>query len=435
MDAKIKCQKLNSQGKGIFQFENKMYACSNLLPNEEAIVEINKNQVKLKQIIKPSPDRQKVLCDVFDRCGGCEFQHLSNVAQNDFKMSYIQDLFPQNKIESIITMDDPTHYRHKVIATFSTNNQKKIIAGIYEEDSHHVCPVNQCRIQHNEANKIIDTIVKLANEFRYSAYNEDKKTGLLRHCLIRVSHYYEEVLVCLVVSNTQIPGSKNFINKLRQIHPNIKTVVFNINNRSTSVVLGNEEKIAYGTGMVKDKLCNLDFLISSKTFYQINPIQTEKLYHKAIELAQLSKEDTVLDAYCGIGTISLIAAKACKEVVGVEINPTSIKNAISNAKTNQIKNAFFITKDCGQYMLQVAQEKKKFDCVIMDPAREGSDENFLNSLIKLNPTRIVYISCGPETQKRDIQLLTKAGYKIKKVQPVDLFPYTIHVENICLLER
>lgn len=435
MEIKIQCTHLNEEGKGVFQAHGKNYALANLLPQETALVQIDKNKVLLKQLLITSQARKKVNCPVFGRCGGCQFQHCDSTVQNDFKMRMMQNLYPKNQIEAILTMPNADHYRHKVIATFSSDKNRKLTAGIYEEESHSVIQSNQCLIQHDTANRIIETIVKLANQMRYSAYDEDRKTGLFRHCLLRISHAYDDVLVCLVLSNNIFPGSKNFVQKLRAIHPEVKTVIMNVNARATSVVLGNQEKVLYGSGSIKDKLCGLNFLISAKTFYQVNPAQTAILYTEALKMAQLKKEEIVLDAYCGIGTISLLAAKQCRQVVGVEINPISIKNAIQNASANQISNVKFYAQDCGQFMLQAAKDKIHFDCVLMDPAREGADKNFLESLIKLRPDRIVYISCGPTTQKRDTDFLIRNGYKIMKIQPVDLFPATVHVESIVLLTK
>lgn len=433
MEIKVKCQYLDATGKGIFKVHGKEYSCVNLLPNETAWVIIDKNKAEVKQIVEASPQRRKQECPQFERCGGCQFQHASSHLQSQFKMSQLQSLFTNQRIEPILTMMDTRHYRHKVIATFSLTKNKKINAGIYEEDSHTVCSLSNCLIQHQKANEIIATIVSLANAMHYTVFDEKKRSGLLRHCLIRVSHAKQEVLVCLVVGTTVFPGSRNFVNELCKRHPEVKTVVMNVNSRSTSVVLGNEEKVLFGNGMIQDRLCGLNFNISAKTFYQINPSQTEVLYTEALKLADLKKEECVLDAYCGIGTISLLAAKKCKQVIGVEINPASIRNAISNAKSNNIKNVRFYAMDCGEFMLQAAKDKVSVDCVIMDPAREGSDRNFLKSLLKLAPKRVVYISCNSITQRRDIDFLVKGGYKIEVIQPVDLFPETFHVETVAML--
>ncbi len=435
MEYKVKCSYLNAQAKGVFEVDKKKYALGNLLADEVALVDVHKKNIKLKKILEPSKQRQKMACPYFERCGGCHMQHMTKESQFNFKMDLIKNLFKENKINPIIMMEDPSHYRHKVIATFSQDKNKRIIAGIYEEDSHSVCEIKDCMIQNQKANEILITIVDLANKMKYSAYDENRRTGLLRHVLIRVSHAYNEVLVCFVLANNVFGGSKNFVQKLREKHPNITTVTMNVNTRSTSVVLGNQDKIIYGSGVIKDNLCGLDFYIGAKTFYQVNPVQTNVLYQQALKMADLKSNDAVLDTYCGVGTISLAASRQCKKVVGVDINSESIKQAINNAKLNKISNAQFYTMDCSKFMSNAASTKERYDCVIMDPAREGSNELFLSSLVKLKPRKIVYVSCNPVTQKRDCDYLKKNGYKIQVIQPVDCFPFTNHVENIILMSK
>ncbi len=435
MEYKVVCKGLNNQAKGIIEIDKKKITVQNLLKDEEALVEVSKKEVKVKQILTSSKERQKVNCHVYDRCGGCQMLHMTKEAQRNFKMKFIEDLFKNYKINPIIEMENPENYRHKVIATFSTDKNKKIVAGIYEENSHHVVKTENCLIQNKKANDILKSIVALANQMKYTAYDEDRRSGLLRHVLIRVSAYYNEVLVCFVVGNTMFGGSKNLVSRLKEKHPEIKTIVMNVNNRKTSIVLGNQERVLYGKGTIKDNLLGLNFNIGAKTFYQVNPYQTEKLYSVALKMANLKKSDVVLDAYCGIGTISLLAAKQCSHVDGVEINAESIKQAIVNAKNNMINNVRFYTSDCSEYMMKAASKKQKYDVVIMDPAREGSDERFLKSMVNLKPKRIVYISCGPITQKRDTDYLLKNGYVIKEIQPVDLFSLTTHVETVVLMSR
>lgn len=434
MEIKVKCTQLDKQARGVFEIQGKTQSCPNLLPFETAWVEKKKNRWQVNRILEASDQRLEHFCPQFQRCGGCQFQHASRNLEYQWKQERIETLFPKVKIEPIVRYEED-NYRHKVIATFATDKNKKITAGIYEEDSHRVCPVQDCRIQHEKVNAILQSLLRLLNEMHYTAYDEDTRRGLLRHCLFRVSHYYNEVLLCFVTAEKVFPGSRNLVERLRKLHPEIKTVIQNVNSRSTSVVLGTEEKVLYGTGMIQDQLLGLNFLIGSKTFYQINPKQTEKLYDLALTMADIQKTDVVLDAYCGIGTISLLAAKRAKQVIGVEINPASIQNAKKNAARNKIQNVFFYAMDCGVYMLQAAKEKLVFDCVIMDPAREGSSFEFLSSMVKLKPKKVVYISCGPDTQKRDVDFLLKNGYSIVKIQPVDLFPRTVHIENIVCLKK
>ena len=270
-------------------------------------------------------------------------------------------------------------------------------------------------------------------KYRILPYDEDLKKGIIRHILIRNSHYFKEVMVVLITSVDSFPGRRDFIKDLKNQEPIISTIVQNINPRDTNVILGEKERILYGKGFIKDQLCGLTFKISPKSFYQVNPIQTEKLYQTAIDLANINKNDLVLDAYCGIGTIGLIAAKTAKKVIGVEIVSDAIKDARKNAKENDIQNISFYEGDAGEFILEKQKVGITFDVVIMDPPRKGSDEKFLNIILKTEPKKVVYVSCEPSTLARDLQLLSQK-YIIKKVVPVDMFPQTFHIESVVLLK-
>ena len=267
------------------------------------------------------------------------------------------------------------------------------------------------------------------------AYDEDRRTGLLRHVVLRSSKLTGEVLCTIVTAQQNFPGSNNFVKALRKHSPQVTSVVQNINPAKTSAVLSPYYKVLHGSGYIVDELCGLQFSLSSRSFYQVNPIQTEKLYRKAIEMAELSGKESVLDTYCGIGTIGLCAASSCKEVVGVEINGDAVRDAAYNAKRNKIGNARFIEGDATKFMTELASRGEKVDVIFMDPPRSGSTPEFLRAASKMAPKKIVYISCDPNTQARDLALITKLGYRVTKIQPVDLFPHTDHCENICLLEK
>ena len=311
------------------------------------------------------------------------------------------------------------------------------MAGIYEENSHRVVKTKQCRIQHPLANEIISYIADLMKKRHIPAYNEDQGKGVLRHVYIRIGEKTGQVMVVLVTGSKEFKEKNIFVDGLRKQFPQITTIIHNVNSAKTSMVLGKKETVLYGSGTIEDELCGLKFDISSQSFYQVNPVQTEKLYTTAVEFARLSGKETVLDAYCGIGTISMVAAKQAKEVLGVELNETACQDAKKNAKKNNCTNVRFIAADAGEYMLQLAKnpEAVKPDVVFMDPPRSGSDANFLNSVAKLAPKKVVYISCNPNTQKRDMELLKKKGYRVEKMQAVDCFCHTWHVENIALLVR
>ena len=338
-------------------------------------------------------------------------------------------------VEDIIGMENPLHYRNKVHAALGLDSRRKPVAGIYRSGSHEIIPVESCLISDNTANSIILSVRKLLPEFKIQVYDERSGTGWLRHILVRRGFKTGETMLVLVAVNTIFKLQKPFLKKLLSMHQEINTVVLNINDRFGPVVLGDREKIIYGDGYIEDELCGLRFRISSRSFYQINPVQTEKLYSKAIELAELSGEETILDAYCGVGTIGLCAANKAKQIIGVELNKDAVRDAIANAKLNKIKNCWFTAADAGEYMERMAKDGHRPDVVFMDPPRSGSDRRFIDSLIRTKPSRIIYISCGPDTLERDLKLICSGGYKVRHIQPVDMFPYTEHVECVVSLSR
>ena len=275
----------------------------------------------------------------------------------------------------------------------------------------------------------------MLKSFRIKTYDEDTGYGLLRHVLVRRGFFTDEIMVVIVIGSPIFPSKNNFVKALRKKYPQITTVVLNVNDKKTSMVLGERDIVIYGKGYIRDTLCGCTFRISPQSFYQVNPVQTEILYKTAIEYAGLGRKETVIDAYCGIGTIGLVAAKRAKNVIGVELNPDAVRDARINARENKITNARFYQGDAGEFMENMAENGEHADVVFMDPPRTGSDKKFMSSVVKLNPSRIVYISCGPETLARDLEYLTKHGYDVRKIQPVDMFSFTDHCENICLLTK
>jgi len=290
-------------------------------------------------------------------------------------------------------------------------------------------------IENQKADEIILTVRKLIKDFKMKVYDEDSGYGLFRHVLIRTGHISGQILVVLVLASPILPAKNNFIKALRNAHPEITSIVLNVNDRKTSMVLGEREIILYGKGYIEDTLCGLTYRISPKSFYQVNPIQTEKLYQTAIDFAQLTGNEIVLDAYCGIGTIGMTAASKAKEVIGVELNKDAVKDAIANAKFNGIKNVRFYNKDASDFIVDMAQQKAKCDVIFMDPPRSGSTEKFMDCVALLAPKRVVYVSCDPQTLARDLKYLVKKGYKVEKIQPVEMFCFTKHTENVVVLER
>ena len=363
-------------------------------------------------------------------------QHLANESQNQVKQEIAEKyLGTFGKVEDILVMEHPYEYRNKITYSFGYGKKKELIAGMYAEYSHTIININKCLIQDPIADQIIHTIKQIMKKYKMEPYEEDRETGFLRHVLIRTGFATGEVMVVLVAAHPIFTGKNNFIKLLTKAHPEITTIILNINNRDTSMILGEKETTIYGKGYIEDILCGLKFRISSKSFYQINPKQAEVLYNTALKMADLKGTERILDAYSGVGTISLIAAKQVKEVIGVELSSDGVKDAIKNAQTNQLDNVYFHQEDAGAFMSQLARDNQVIDAVIMDPPRSGSDEAFLSSLCILKPEKIIYISCNPETQARDLTYLIEHGYAVRTIQPVDMFPQTNHVEVIVLITR
>ncbi|MDE6386647.1 MAG: 23S rRNA (uracil(1939)-C(5))-methyltransferase RlmD [Lachnospiraceae bacterium] len=373
-------------------------------------------------------------CSVSKKCGGCQYIEMPYAEQLKKKQKTVEQLLKKyGKVNKIIGMEKPEHYRNKVHAAFAFHKGKGIVSGIYQEGTHHVVPVDECLLEDAKADEIIVSVRKLAKSFKLKAYDEDTGYGLLRHVLVRVGHATGQIMVVLVLGSPILPSKKNFINELCKLHPEITTIVLNVNNKRTSMVLGEKQQVLYGKGYIEDCLCGRTFRISPKSFYQVNAVQTEKLYNKAIEYASLSGQETVIDAYCGIGTIGLAAAERAKKMIGVELNQAAVKDAIVNAKINGIKNADFYQNDAGRFMIQLAEAGEKIDVVFMDPPRSGSTEQFMEAVLRLQPERIVYISCNPETLARDLGYLTKGRYRVAEMTPVDMFPFTDDVETCVLV--
>ena len=376
-------------------------------------------------------------CPVEKKCGGCSQLFLPYDKQLAKKQRRVEGLLSDFcKIEPILGMKDPLHYRNKVNATFAYTKDKKIISGIYQEGTHRVVPVDSCMIEDERADAIIRTIRGLLPSFRIKTYDEDTGYGLLRHVMVRVGKKSGQIMVVLVLSSPILPSKNNFVKALRKEHPEITTVILNVNDKKTTMVLGERNITLYGPGFIEDTLGGLTFRISPGSFYQVNSVQTERLYATAIDFAALTGKETILDAYCGIGTIGLFAASKAAHVIGVELNGAAVADARINAKRNRIDNAEFFVGDAGDFCRMLTGSTMVPEVVFMDPPRSGSSETFMRSVITMAPKRIVYISCNPQTLARDLKYLTSKGqYTVKRCVPVDMFPATEHVESIALLQR
>lgn len=374
-------------------------------------------------------------CPHAKKCGGCQLQNMTYERQLSHKqVKVIKLLGKYRHVDEIIGMTHPYHYRNKVQAAFGERG-KEIISGIYQSSTHKIVPVDSCLIEDQKADEIIVTIRKLAKSFKLRAFNDVAMKGFLRHVLIKRGFASGQIMVVLVTGTMDFPKQETFVNALLSRHPEITTVVQNVNHKRTSLLLGEESRVLFGDGYIEENLCGFRFRISPKAFYQINPTQTEVLYGKALEFAQLTGKERVLDAYCGTGTIGIIASPKAGQVVGVELNGDAVKDAKVNAALNGVENIEFYEDDAGRFMVKEAQRRAKYDVVMMDPPRAGASREFLECLVTLSPKKVVYISCNPETQARDVAFLVKNGYRVKKIQPVDMFPHTEHVECVMSLER
>lgn len=374
-------------------------------------------------------------CPYEKRCGGCSLLDIPYEEQlRQKKLLAERCLSRFGKVQPVLGMENPYHYRNKVEAAFGRDRSRHIISGPYEEGSHRIVNIESCLIEDALCSAIIVTIRRLLSEFKLPPYDEDTRSGFLRHALVRRGFSTGEVMVVLVTATAVFPGKQNFLKVLRSRHPEITTVVQNINNRRTSMVLGEREIVLWGKGFIEDTLCGKVFRISPRSFYQVNPSQTEVLYRRAIDAAGLTGQETVLDAYCGIGAIGIIAAEKAKQIIGVELNKNAVRDAIGNARCNGVANIRFVAADATAFLREAATDRFPLDVLLMDPPRSGSTPEFLAAAKALAPEKIVYISCNPETQARDLAALTDR-YRVTLLQPVDMFPHTAHLECIALLVR
>ncbi len=429
---------LSDKGYGVVIKDKQKFYVPNLLPGEKAEIRFFKSGYgKVERLIESSMKRIKPKCPRFSDCGGCMLQHIPYEKQLEMKTNLVRSKMHQSGFDEslclpIIGMKEPFFYRNKVQMIISEKD-RKIMSGLFEENTHKIVNIDKCVIQDDKANKIIKTCRDLMQLQKIKPYDEDKKTGLVRYIFVRTSNEAKQILVVIVTSEETFPGRNNFVKALREIHPEITSIVQNVNSRSTSVVLGDFERVLFGQGRIEDVLLGKKYTISPKTFYQVNHRQTEIMYKKALEFAKPKQEDIVLELYSGIGTIGILFAEYVKKVIGVELNKESVKNAIMNARINQAKNIKFYHEDAAEFLHDYVMQEYKADIVIVDPPREGLDRNVVDLIIKLKPEKICYLSCNPDSLMNDLAFFVKANYQIKRVQPVDMFPQTYHVESVSLL--
>lgn len=376
-------------------------------------------------------------CKYSSKCGNCQLLNKEYTETLKYKLDLVNNFLIKSKIKErvkeIVASEKKIAYRNKMIISFKVI-AGKVVSGFYEENSHKVVDIDECIMHTPLQNKIAKGIKKIITDLKIKPYDEDRKIGLIRYVLIREAFFNEEILVTVVTSTDIFPGRSEFVKKIRELSPKIKTIVQNINPRKTSIVLGEKERILYGDGTITDTMCGLTFNITSKSFYQVNPYQTIKLYQKVKELASLEKNEVVLDAYSGVGTIGMILAKEAKKVISVENNKQAVNIAYKNASINRIKNINLICDDATKFIVNLTKDNVKIDTIIMDPPRAGSTIEFLNSVLRLKPKKVIYVSCNPETLAKDLVILQR-GYKIKKLISYDMFCWTNHLETVVFLSR
>ena len=375
-------------------------------------------------------------CPVSKKCGGCQLSNLTYGRQLAFKQAKVVRLIGNlHRVNEIIPSPCVFHYRNKVQAAFGKTRGGEIISGVYQSSTHHIVKTDACMIEDETADAIIVTIRQMLRPFGLTVYDERTGSGFLRHVLIKRAFATGEVLVVLVTGTPVFKSKNDFCKELLRRHPEITSVVQNVNNRFTSLVLGERETVLYGAGYITDVLCGVRFRVSSRSFYQVNRDCAELMFTKALEYAGLTGTERVIDAYAGVGTIGLIAAEKAEKIISVELNRDAVRDAKENAKINGISNVSFYCADATDFLAEMAAEGEKADLVIMDPPRAGSTEKFMKSVVRLSPKKILYISCNPETLARDLRFFISNQYRIKKCQPFDMFPFTEHVETVVSLVR
>ncbi|WP_367009224.1 23S rRNA (uracil(1939)-C(5))-methyltransferase RlmD [Staphylococcus capitis subsp. urealyticus] len=436
---------LTHEGHGVVKIDRYPVFVPNALIEEEIeykLIKVKKNFAigKLLEVKNKSKDRVEPPCVYYYKCGGCQLQHMTYQAQLNMKKEQVVNLFHRKgpfedtPIQPTLGMEQPWRYRNKSQIPVGKDKDNKAIMGFYRQRSHDIIDMDSCLIQDEQHQNIMNYVKQWFNELNMSIYDEKNKRGLMRHLVIRTGYHTDEIMVIFVTNGKKFKNANVLVQKLISEFPNITSIKQNINDTHSNVIMGPQSVTLYGEDKIVDELSEVTFNISDQSFYQINSAQTEKLYQRAIDYAQLTGEEIVLDTYCGIGTIGLYMAPQARHVYGVEVVPSAIKDAQENATKNQLNNTTFECGKAEDVILEWKAQGIKPDVVMVDPPRKGCDETFIKKLLKLNPKRIVYISCNPSTQQRDAQLLSD-NYHLVEITPVDMFPQTTHIETVALFER
>lgn len=435
---------MGSEGEGIGRVEGFTVFIQGALINEKVkakIIKLSKNYAvgKLLEVVTPSKDRREPICSIYKRCGGCQLQHMSYEGQLDFKRSRVKDALERIgglkniEVKPVLGMGNHLRYRNKV--QLPVGGKDKPVIGFYSPRSHDIIDMDKCYIQNEAADRVVKLTRDWMERYKIKPYDEASHSGLIRHIMVRQAYRTGETMVVLVTNGRKIPHVEEYIEAVRKNIENVTGILQNINTNETNVILGQENILLWGRETITDYIGRFEFNISPHSFFQVNPVQTEVLYNKALEFAGLTGNETVFDAYCGTGTISLFLADRAKKVYGVEIIPQAIENAKENARVNNITNAEFITGEAEKVIPELIEKGVRAEVVVVDPPRKGCDESLLHAIGDMTPDRIVYVSCDPGTLARDLAILTKMGYEAKEVQPVDMFPETAHVETVCLISK
>ncbi len=434
---------LTHDGSGVAKIDGYPLFIHGGLPEETAEVHVlktlkNYGFAKLVNIIEPSPDRVDATCPVFYECGGCQLQHLSYEGQLKYKEKMVRNVMQRlGKIDAPVLpvkgMDKPWEYRNKSQIPFGLRDGQ-VVAGFYQAKSHKIADTPTCLIQTDEADQLMRVLKAKAVELDLNPYNEETKKGQLRHLMVRKGRATGEVMVVLITKHARLSKKNEIIQLIRDILPKVTSIMHNINPKNTNVIFGDETNLVWGKPTIEDMIGDVRFEISARSFYQVNPEQTEVLYKQALDYAQLSGDETVIDAYCGIGTISLFLAQKAKLVLGVEIVPQAIEDAKRNAELNGFTNTYFEAGPAEEVIPRWYKEGKQADVLVVDPPRKGCDEALLTTIIEQRPKRVVYVSCNPATLARDLRILEDGGYITKEIQPVDMFPQSTHCEAVAWME-
>lgn len=436
---------LTHEGMGVVKIEDYPLFIEGALPEEDILFKVVKvgkkfGFGKLLEVRQESPDRVEITDKVYRQTGTMPLQHLSYEAQLRFKRDQVKNALerigklPEVPVFETIGMEEPFGYRNKAQVPVRKVNGH-LTTGFFRKNSHDLIPIEDFKIQDPKIDEAIVTVRDILKWYHMKPYNEEKHTGELRHIVVRRGHFTGELMIVLVTRTNQLKRKEEIVSAIKEALPDLVSLIQNINPEKTNVILGRESRVLYGEDAYHDQLLGDTFTISHQSFYQINPVQTEKLYQTAIEYANLSGKETVIDAYCGIGTLTLGLASHAKEVYGLEIVEAAIRNAKHNAKVNNVENVSFEVGAAEELIVEWAKKEREVDVVVVDPPRKGLEKSFIEAILTMMPKRMVYVSCNPATLARDLKWLHEGGYEVMKAQPVDMFPQTSHVEVIALMSR